>query len=279
MAESEEEQTIRRILVALDASPHSLAALKLAAELAARLDAELIGIYVEDINLLRLAELQISREVGSHSARVSEIDSQHIQRQFRAQARRARQALALLAESADVRWSFRTTRGLIPIELLSATDEADLVILGKAGWSKRKQLGSTAQTLVVQSSRHTLIIQSGIRMRRPLMVIYDGSEAGKKALETALTLREADNPFIILISAESAEELNRLQADIQEWAKHTGAKPEYRWLTAVDEAAIARQVWSVGCGILVLPAESEFLPSEELLELLNETNCAVFLVR
>jgi nucleotide-binding universal stress UspA family protein len=279
MAESEQEQKIRRILVALDASPHSLAALKLAADLAARLDAELIGIYVEDINLLRLAELQISREVGSHSARVREIDSQHIQRQLRAQARRARQALALLAESAELRWSFRTTRGLIPIELLSATDEADLVILGKAGWSKRKQLGSTAQTLVVQSSRHTLIIQSGIRKGRAVMVIYDGSEAGKKALEAAITMREDDNPLIVLISAENAEKINQLQTDVQEWAKDKGIKPEYRWLTVLDEATIARQVWSVGCGILVLPAESEFLPSEELLELLNETNCAVFLVR
>lgn len=279
MAESQEEQKIRRILVALDASPHSLAALKLAAELAARLDAELIGIYVEDINLLRLAELQISREVGSHSARIREINSQHIQRQLRAQARRARQALALLAESSELRWSFRTTRGLIPIELLSATDEADLIILGKAGWSKRKQLGSTAQTLVVQSSRHTLIIQSGVRLGRPVLVIYDGSEAGKKALETAFTMREDDNPLIVLISAENAEKVKQLQAYVQVWAKDKGVKPEYRWLTAIDEAGIARQAWSVGCGLLVLPAESEFLPSEELLELLNQTNCAVFLVR
>ncbi|HZD57556.1 MAG TPA: universal stress protein [Anaerolineales bacterium] len=278
MADSEEEK-IRRILVALDASPHSLAALKLAAELAARLDAELIGIYVEDINLFRLAELQISREVGSHSARVREINSQHIQRQLRAQARRARQALALIAESAELRWSFRTTRGLIPIELLSAIDEADLVILGKAGWSRRRQLGSTAQTLVVQSPRHTLIIQSSVRMGRPVMVIYDGSDAGKKALETALTLREDGDPLIILISAQNAEKVERLQIDVQEWAKQKRVKPEYRWLTAVDEAVLARQVWSVDCGILILPGESEFLPSEELLELLNETSCAVFLVR
>lgn len=278
MAESEEEK-IRRILVALDASPHSLAALKLAAELAARLDAELIGIYVEDINLFRLAELQISHEVGSHSARVREINSQHIQRQLRAQARRARQALALIAESAELRWSFRTTRGLIPTELLSATDEADLVILGKAGWSKRRHLGSTAQTLVVQSPRHTLIIQSGVRIGRPIMVIYDGSEPGRKALETALTLREDDSPLIVLISAQNAKNVEQLQGEIQQWARQNGVKPQYRWLTAVDEAALARQVWSVDCGILILPAESEFLPSEELLALLNETSCAVFLVR
>jgi nucleotide-binding universal stress UspA family protein len=48
--------TIRRILVALDASPHSFAALEAAAHLAAHLEAELFGLYVEDENLLRGAD-------------------------------------------------------------------------------------------------------------------------------------------------------------------------------------------------------------------------------
>ena len=46
---------MRRILVAVDASPHSLAALDAALRLAADLEAEIIGLFVEDINLLRLA--------------------------------------------------------------------------------------------------------------------------------------------------------------------------------------------------------------------------------
>jgi K+-sensing histidine kinase KdpD len=48
--------TIRRILVALDASPDSLAALKTAADLARRMEAELMGLFVEDIELLRMAD-------------------------------------------------------------------------------------------------------------------------------------------------------------------------------------------------------------------------------
>ena len=55
MNERELEPTIRRILVALDASPHSQAALQAASELAAALKAELVGIFVEDVNLLHLA--------------------------------------------------------------------------------------------------------------------------------------------------------------------------------------------------------------------------------
>ena len=53
MNEQEHALIIRRILVALDTSKHSLAALEAADELAAWLKAELFGLFVEDINLLR----------------------------------------------------------------------------------------------------------------------------------------------------------------------------------------------------------------------------------
>ncbi|MFW5810637.1 MAG: universal stress protein, partial [Thermodesulfobacteriota bacterium] len=59
-----EQHTIRRILVALDASPASLEGLKTAAELAERLNAELYGLFVEDIDLLRAVELPFVTEIG-----------------------------------------------------------------------------------------------------------------------------------------------------------------------------------------------------------------------
>ena len=55
MNESEPKFAIRRILIALDASTHSLAALDAAAEMAANMQAELIGLFVEDENLLHLS--------------------------------------------------------------------------------------------------------------------------------------------------------------------------------------------------------------------------------
>ena len=52
-----------RILVALDESEDHQRVLQSAAEVAARLKAELRGLFVEDVNLLRLAELPCAREV------------------------------------------------------------------------------------------------------------------------------------------------------------------------------------------------------------------------
>ena len=57
------EAASRRILVAIDTSPHGSAALEAAARLATELRAELEGLFIEDINLLRLAGLPFAREI------------------------------------------------------------------------------------------------------------------------------------------------------------------------------------------------------------------------
>ncbi|PKN22384.1 MAG: hypothetical protein CVU64_24985, partial [Deltaproteobacteria bacterium HGW-Deltaproteobacteria-21] len=63
----EDKVTIRRILVAMDPSYRSVGALDVAAELAARLGAELSAVFVEDVDLLHLAELPFAMEIGSRS--------------------------------------------------------------------------------------------------------------------------------------------------------------------------------------------------------------------
>ena len=68
MSEAKPESSSRRILVVLDASPFGLEALEAAAGLAARLRAELQGLFVEDVDLLRLAGLPFARELAYSSS-------------------------------------------------------------------------------------------------------------------------------------------------------------------------------------------------------------------
>ena len=44
---------VERILVAIDTSPYGRSAMEAAAELAAEFQAELLGLFVEDVSLLR----------------------------------------------------------------------------------------------------------------------------------------------------------------------------------------------------------------------------------
>jgi len=112
--------TLRRILVALDASPHSLAALEATSEMAARTKAGLLGLFIGDINLSHLAGLPFAREVGFPSAISRKLDVGSMER-----------ALKVVAERAHIRWSFRVTRGSVVTELLSGALEADLLVSGR----------------------------------------------------------------------------------------------------------------------------------------------------
>ena len=125
MSASAAVKRIRRIVVALDASKHSLAGLEAAVDLARKLDADLSGLFIEDINLLRLSELPISNQVGRHSLRRQGLSSKELRHQLTTQSQWAFEALELLSNQSNLRWSFQVAQGAILPEISKAAKEAD----------------------------------------------------------------------------------------------------------------------------------------------------------
>jgi len=280
MNKADREGAIRRIVVALDASPHSLAALRTAAELAARLDAELLGIYVQDINLLRVAELPFSREITIYSAAPRELDRRQMEQQLRSQARQAKRALAEVARKNNLTWSFVIARGLIETELLTFAQESDLFLLGKSGWSRRSHLGSTARVIVRRAPKMTMIVQHGIHLGPPVGVIYDGTPLARKALVAATNMLHRQEGFLaIIILAESADLARKYQREISGWVGQQNLHVHYRWLVGMKVSRLLELIRSEQCGALVIPAELEEWDGEELNELVDQMECPVLLVR
>lgn len=281
MSEAGREGAIRRILVALDASPHSLAALRAAAALAARLNAELIGLFVEDINLLRLAELPFAREVSRFSAYPQQLDRQQVERELRVRARQAQQALQGVGAVGGIRWSFRVVQGVVPVELLSAAADSDLIVLGKTGWSNRRGLGSTARLIMIQSERPALVLPVGSRFKTPIAVVYDGSELALDALRLAASLLQAGElSLVVLIVAGDLAAARDLQDQAAGLLRKLGVRARFRWLIDAKMERWKDFVEAEGCGGLVLPAGVESPERHfQLLELLNSVNCPVLLVR
>jgi nucleotide-binding universal stress UspA family protein len=280
--QEERELMIRRILVALDASPPSLAALEAAVELAGRFRAELLGLFVEDVNLLRLAELPFAQEIGFFSATRRKLDTQRIERQFRGQAARIRRVLELIAERMQVNWSFRVARGVIASVLLTAASEVDLIILGRGGWSltQRRQLGSTARAILSETPCLALILQQGTYLELPMLVVYDGSPLAQKALATAAALVQGEGgDLTVLVLADDLDMAHRLQRQAAEWLQGRGVNVRYRPLTKLSVPRLAHILQTEERGTLVLPARSALLQDEVLLALLDEIEMPVLLVR
>jgi nucleotide-binding universal stress UspA family protein len=270
---------IRRILIALDASPASQAALELAADLAIRYQAELIGIYVEDINLLRSAEIPFTKEVGFYSASSRQINKSYIERELRAHARRVEQLLASIAQRANLRWSFRRTRGVIPGELMSAATDTDLIILGKTGWSGGTRIGSTAREVAVRSPIQSLILVHKVRPGSPIMVVYDGSPASQKALIAARRISSPESTLTILVLAETKGEAEQLQAQVQARFQEDEINVDFHWVTNIQGDRISQLALNSGCDVVVLPTKSGRFEAENLVAMLDEADCAVLLVR
>ena len=109
---------MRRIAVTLDACQVSSRTLEEAVQLAARMGAQLEGIFVEDIDLIQLAELPFLREVRLVSRSENAINLTRMEQELRVLARRSERVLGELAARENVSWSFRIWRGSIDTELL-----------------------------------------------------------------------------------------------------------------------------------------------------------------
>jgi nucleotide-binding universal stress UspA family protein len=271
------ERRITRILVAVDASPLSLAALDAAAELAASLQAELLGLYIEDINLLRLAESPFAQEVGLFSGSIRELDIQRLHRQLRAQANRIRRRLSRLAERSQIRWSFRVARGAISAELLSAASDVDLIILGRAGWSGGRRLGSTAQDIASKTPRPALFHAPRTKQRSAVLVLYDGSQVAQRALTTATDMVKGQRGFLtVAIIADDQEDAKNLQMEVAMWLRSRDLKARYRWLFVVDVETVKMLMQTEGQCVLVLP--SSMMEDKSLITLLHGLKCPVMVV-
>jgi len=284
MSEREASFDLRHILVALDASAHSLAALEAAADLAAAMQAEMEGLFVEDINLIRLASLPGTREVR-HTASEDSLDLERMERALKAQAAEARQALAAAARRAHVQWSFRVARGRVAHEVLAAAAAADLVTLGKLGRSRSPQarLGSTALRVLAGAPGALLLVgrrRVGVYRLHCVLVVYDGSEGAARALDAAARLAEASRiSLTVLLVADDPEAMQDMK--LVATRAIGGRSLEVRWqaLAWAEGYNLLRVIQSDEAALLVLSLSSPRSPRATVGKLLEHVTNPVLLIR
>ena len=281
------DRPIRRIVVALDASADSLAALDASAELAAALGAELVGVYVEDVNVLRLVGRTAATEIDVLSGRRRSLGRSDLERQLRVQAARARRTLERTAGGREVRWSFRTVRGRPSNELLS--EAADLITLGVRGHGPGRGPGSTVLRLLDTTGSSVLITRRGAVLGPSVFVLHDGDDASDRAVAVGARLallREA--PLSVLLAGpriggeeeprdRERTKLARIRGRVAAVGKETGGAVtlELRRLPAPDTASLLSALRHHRCGLLVLPRSG---PLGDLRLLLRQAHCPVLVV-
>ncbi|MFO7546240.1 MAG: universal stress protein [Trueperaceae bacterium] len=272
---------IRRILVALDASADSAAALEAAVALAARLEAELLGLFVEDVDLLRAAGLPFAREIRVFQLQPRQIRVDELEAQLLARARAIERALAHAADRSGVRFTFRRVRGSVAAEVMAATGDADLVVVGRAGHApaRRGRLGSTALALVVQGSRPVLVLGRRLRLRDPVFAVYDGSAGARHALAVALRLTPPGQTVHVVVTGDDEDAVQERWADARALVGDGGAPMALHAALRADATELARVARTEGAGVVVAPATSPLFESGALVNALDDAGCPLLAVR
>ncbi|MCG8420999.1 MAG: universal stress protein [Proteobacteria bacterium] len=271
----------RRILVALDASPASAAACTTAAEIAATIGAELIGVFVEDDLLLRSAELPLTQLVGSHSAEILPFSSRDITSQLKVQAERARRAIATIAGRANVAWSFRISRGGVSTVLKQAAVEVDLVSVGSTGWSRHREqpVGTTLASLFGDSRGHILVTRQSGQHTGPIAIVLDSTSPTDELIEASMAFpRTAQSERELFIVAHHEATAGEVERTARAGLAARGLHGKAYWLGPPQPGLVARS--SAGRGVLIMAARCPVVARDiDLSRFLRAVACPVLFVR
>lgn len=265
----DDTRTFRRILLALDSSRPSAAALEEAVRLARRLNAELTALFVEDVTLLNLAQSPFARHYNLLTRSVETVDASLMEARLQAQARERRRAVELVAGRAGVRWSFRTVRGRIAEAVIAAAADQDLLLVG---WTTRntdpdylvrvrqpRGAPSTLRAIAVGAQRPVILLRNGNILGHPVAVVFDGSAGAQRALSVAAALAGISREkLVVLIAGDHA--LAELAAAILKDA--TVPDVEYRALATLSVRMVCNARAQSGSGIVVLDTDSPLLASD-----------------
>lgn len=280
MSDRNGEWAIRHILVALDGSRHSLAAMEAAVGLAASLESELVGLFVEDVSLLRAAEAPGAGEL-KYPATAAALDRSRMERHLQAQGSRVQRVLSRTCRAHGVPWTFRTARGQVIAEVLNAATEADLLCLGKRGRPLlgRARPGSTALMAAAQAPSSVLLLTQEGPLAPPVMVTFDGSPVSRQALALSAHLAEVLGQAltVILVADEETPPIQELQIQAARLLQQRELVPTYRRLIDRRVENLIHSVVAEGTGTLVLDA-SLFEPTS-FSQLVAGVACPILVMR
>jgi hypothetical protein len=215
------ERATMRVVVALGAASRDSALLETAAAIAVQASAELFALFVEDLDLLNLAELPFAAEIDRTSGMPRVLDAGHIGRSMRAHTRYLQGVLDRLAEESRLMSRAQVVRGHLLNEALASISPDDLLVVG-ATRGTGPRMRTTAPP------------------RRPVAVVYAGAAHDVLALQIARELAQvAASELIVLLCPAAAARDRDLARDAEELLAESGRPPmrRFRALATVADAA------------------------------------------
>ena len=256
---------IARILVALDAETSNRTTVEAAVRFAEEFQAELVGLFVTETDMLNLASLPLARHLIGHSMTAQTLEAGALERAMRILADQARADLAAAAESRHVKWSFRSVSGSSEEAVVTETMGFDVVMFGRSrrhravAWATRTRCG-------------VLVATPEVRTGRPIVLWMDDGDA---AFDIALRLaRQSRVKLLILVPDTGSPE--RVE-DLAHTVATAGVRGEIRPVSSKTSATAFRELRLAHPGLLIVSRSSPIARHEDFEGFVDNLDCTIFL--
>lgn len=271
---------VKHILVSLDSSSHSFAALQAAIRLAYHYNATLKGLFVEDITLLNLSKLPFRQEVGEYSAIVREISIDGMTHSIQAQSKSVIRTFQKMVRQRDLQSNFVTLRGKVIQMILNQAQDCDLLVVGKTGTNPlaRHRLGSTTRALINQYKKSVLLVEEGNRLGENLIIYFDNSLAARICLETGKDLQRSFGNLVILINDEDHQRFLETKIQLDQWSLDNQTPLTYQTYKQRTIEYPLQKINQLKSGLCILPNLMNFEDKQRIEVLLDKLNLPILFV-
>jgi K+-sensing histidine kinase KdpD len=264
MKDTEKPPAIRSILVALDDACSDHETMETAAHLAADLHAELQGLYIEDVNVLRMAALPFTEEITTASGLARPIDAESMERAMQNKAEHVRRLMERTAARAQIRCSFSVARGRVTQRALLATSEADLVLFGSRSHAPavRPPLGARTRSAV-----------------RPIVAVVDAAAVSARTLGTAAAVSQRqERGLVVLICGSQRDVVEQLAGHVRQELADCGVDVHVPLGPIESVAALVQSARAQRAALVLVSRECRLLDEVAVQSLLENLDCSIVLV-
>lgn len=253
-----------RILVAVDSSQQGYIALETAAECAAHMRKHLLALFIEDVNLVKLAALPFARELDGFSGAMRPLDPDNVERSLQAGAREIKQRLAEESRKRSISASMQVVRGHYFSTVMELAGKSDIVFLNYA-----------ARQPFLRTSSYPGRGRIGQvdAAPRPVWVYFDGSEATEHCLKLASGLSTKYGSELTVILTDGPEH-DQLELRV---ARMLGSAFGFQVMSLATAKPSRQSARERRCPILMLP-RSIVQGSTADDDILNRIQCPRILV-
>lgn len=275
----EVEPAFTRVIAAAGVHGLDVKTVNRAVDLASRLDLEVAGLFIEDINLFRAAGLPMVRHLAIGSGVLSPLSMGQLEEDMRQVAARAAAVLGAAAARRSVKCSFRVVRGFAPAELNAATMAKDLlVVAGRRERGLPLRLDSSLEHAVRHASCSILFAGLQAKLSRPLAVVRAGASSTLRILTSVTRFTAVGAADVAVLVAGAPAGTAEAGTPIGSALSAAGYRSHVEETGAISLSQLIRAVRSGDHDLLVLPADLA-LPENLLESLMKEVSCDILVVQ